>query len=177
MKYIFTLLFLAAFSITHAQIKFTFGWRQISGPVTVTIVHPDSASTPVTGLDKEGFYDFEFSACNDFGCGYDTCRVTVIGSVLSLDTTKPYELSRPEFKEFEVALIDKNSLIYFEIKSPRAQTVKVNIFNTAGQMLATADINVRKGYNYGTLPKPRVHGIYIIVFYTYFEKTVKKIYL
>lgn len=158
-----------------AQVHFTYHWRQIAGPVTVTIVQPDSAKTLVTGLDKEGIYDFEFSATNDWGTGKDTCRVTVVGSVLSIDTTHEVVITRPEVNKLEVKSFVRDQEIFFQIKSPRVQSLIVQIYDATGRLLAKAVVNVRTGYNYASLPSPRVHGVYYIRVLSYFENVTQKI--
>lgn len=158
---------------SRAQVKFKYHWRQISGPVTVVIEQPDSAETLVTGLNVEGFYDFEFSVTNDFGTGYDTCRVIVLKDVLAIDTTKPVTITRPEIKKFDVRMIERGSEVWFEIKSPRPQRVKINLYNSLGQVMATAQISVKTGNNYGRLPKPTAPGVYYIQFNTYLENVTK----
>ena len=62
-------------------------WKQISGPNTALIMHPNKPTTEVTGLII-GFYDFEFSVTNEHGTGKDTVRVTVLGPTLPLHLKK-----------------------------------------------------------------------------------------
>lgn len=177
MKKIFCLI--AIFTTLHAfsQQKFKYHWRQISGPINVNIVDPDSATTLVTGLNWQGFYDFEFSVTNDFGTGYDTCRVTVFKNVLSIPTDSDYAIQRPKIKKLDIKMIEKAGEIYVQIKSPRLQTITCVIYDVAGRALAKSDIKVKEGYNYAKLPKPRVQGVYVIKFLTYFESVTQKVFL
>lgn len=164
-KHLFILM-LCLFSVFAFAQDFVFKWRQISGPVEVTIVNPDSASTLVTGLNIPAEYLFEFSVTNMFGTGKDTCMVTVLpAEVLALDTTKKTILRKPPVKYFSAKALVKGDLIYIQVKSPKPQVVKVMLFNMLGQALAEAKIPVLSGENIFTLPKPRVNGVYILRFY------------
>ena len=64
-------------------------WKQISGPNTALIMHPNKPTTEVTGLII-GEYFFEFNVTNEWGTGKDTVKVLV------LDPTLPLHLK--EFK-------------------------------------------------------------------------------
>lgn len=174
MKYIAFILFFAA-SSARAQIKLTYQWRQVAGPVAAVIEHADSASTLVKELNVPGEYKFEFTACNDFGCSSDTCTVTVLpADVLAIDTTTKVHIERPVIKKLEIAMLDKGGEVWMQIKSPRVQKVTCQLFNSVGQLLATADIQLKTGINYASLPKPRLKGIYIFRFVTYFENVTHK---
>lgn len=119
---------------------------------------------------------FEFEVCNAFGCGYDTCKVTVHpGDVLSLDTSSRATIVRPEIKKLEIKSLLRGSEIWFEIRSPRVQSLTFQIYDQAGRLLAKAVVNVRTGYNYASLPAPRVHGVYYIRVLSYFENVTQKI--
>lgn len=159
-----------------AQVHFTYHWRQIAGPVSVQIDNPDSAATWVRELNAPGEYRFEFEVCNEFGCGYDTCTVTVLPSdVLALDTTTRTRITRPIIKKLEIKSLIRGSEILFEIKSPRVQSLNVQIYDATGRLLGRSVVNVRTGYNYVSLPAPRVHGVYYIRVISYFENVTRKI--
>lgn len=175
MKKVSTILSLALLPF-FARSQFSYLWRQISGPVDVVIQHPDSAKTIVSELNLPGDYLFEFSVTNLFGTGRDTCKVTVLpGEVLSIDTSTRIVLQRPRVTKFEVQMLERASDVLVQIKSPRRQTVKVYLLNMYGQRLAEVSIPVSTGVTIASLPKPRVKGVYVFQFITYFENTSKKI--
>lgn len=160
----------------RAQVRLTFHWRQISGPIATIIDHPDSANTLVRELNVPGDYDYELEVCNDFGCRQDTARITVRPEkTLAIDTTSSITIPRPRIKKLEIRWLEKPSEIWLEIKSPRVQTLKMQLYNSLGQMLATAEIPVKHGVNYASLPRPQLHGVYYIRVLSYFENITKKI--
>ena len=97
--------------------KSTYHWKQVSGSISVTIATPDKDTTEVTGLNVPGEYKFEFAACNDFGCGYDTVKVTVFpADVAAIDTTK-IKIERPQITKLEIKMLQRPAEIWFEIQS------------------------------------------------------------
>lgn len=159
-----------------SQIRFTYHWRQIDGVVETIIETPDSANTIVSGLNAPGEYFYEFSVCNDFGCGLDTMKITVLPEkTLALgEDTISVVIRPPDVKKLEVKAILRDADILLQIRSPRAQKVRVMLFNQLGQALAEVTIPVKKGFNFASLPAPRVKGIYFIwVVGNYQSETLK----
>lgn len=175
MKQFFTIFFLLLSTKGISQMKFH--WRQYSGPVQTMIQNPDSPKTLVTGLKKVGIYGYEFSVKNDFGECLDSCTVTVIGGTLSISRDSIYHLERPKITRLEIKTIVRSNDILLQIKSPGQQQISCMICDITGRGIAKVEMNVKEGVNYVSLPKPRVSGIYILRFITYFEGITKKVFI
>ena len=173
MRKYFTILLLMFSFCASAQI--TFHWRQLSGPLQTKIINPDSANTLVTGLNQVGIYEFEFSITNEFGTGKDTCSVTVISGVLSIQPDSVYHFQRPEIKKLDIKMIVQGNKILIQIKSPKPQQITCFLYDFMGRKLAKIDMTVNKGTNLVSIPKPRIAGIYILSFETYFDVITQKI--
>lgn len=153
----------------------SFHWRQISGPVQTDIRNPDSANTQVTGLNVVGIYNYEFAVTNAFGTGLDTCSVTVIKGALSIQQDSVYHFQRPEIKNLEIKAIVQGDKILLQIKSPKVQQITCFISDMMGRRIAQSDLMVYRGTNILSLPKPRVAGMYVLQFETYFDVITQKI--
>lgn len=177
----FTITVLLVFVSSCASAQMQFHWRQIGGPLPTDIAFPDSANTLVKGLFVPGEYEYElavtFPAYNDF-VAKDSVIITVLpGTVLALRPDTSYQIQRPEIKELEIKVATNSSSILIQIKSPKFQKIECGLFDMVGRKIAKVDMKVFKGVNYMTVPKPKVKGIYILKFTTYFENVTKKIML
>ena len=162
----------------HCAAQLHFHWRQYSGPVTGHIQNADTSTTEVTGLDQVGIYGFELTVTSDSTglSGKDSMTVTVINGVLGIEHDSVYHPIRPKITKLEIQTAVRGDLIYLLIKSPRPQKIQCGICDITGRMLAKTEINVKEGENFVSLPKPRISGIYILRFLTYFESQTKKIF-
>lgn len=157
--------------------QMTFHWRQYSGRIQTNIVNPDSANTLVTGLTLEGQYGYELTVSNAFGEDKDSCIITVLRDrTLSIINDTSYHIERPEIKNLEIKMITRASDIFLQIKSPRQQEIKCIIYDIVGRPIAQIVMQVKHGTNYISIPKPRIQGVYILTFATYFNYITQKIY-
>lgn len=159
-----------------ASAQINFHWRQYSGPLQTTIVNPDSANTLVTGLNQVGIYGYEFTISDTSATweSKDSMTVTVIKGVLSIKPDSVYHIKRPVIKDLEIKVFARSSDIFIEIKSPKPQEIECAITDISGRRLAKIDMQLKKGTNYATAPKPLISGIYILIFTTYFDEPVVK---
>lgn len=155
----------------------TFHWRQYSGPVTTDIKNPDSTTTLVTGLNKVGIYNFEFIVTNPFGESRDSCSVTVTNGTLSIHPDSVYHFQRPKITKLEIKSIIRTNDIYLQIKSPKPQDMKIIICDVLGRPFAQTEGHLKEGTNYISVPKPRVAGVYILRFITYWDARSQKIFI
>lgn len=167
------------------QAQLRFHWRQYSGPVTGHIQNADTSTTEVTGLMQVGIYGFELTvslyATDSIGMpitisGKDSMTVTVIAGTLGIESDSVYHIERPKITKLEIKTAVYGDNIYVIIKSPKSQKIDCAIYDIAGRKLAKAEILVHRGDNFATLPKPRLSGIYILRFLTYFDSQTKKIF-
>ena len=175
MKTISTILIL--FFAISLQAQTTFHWRQISGPLQTVIAKPDSANTQVTGLNQVGIYGYEFSLTNEFGTGLDTCTVTVIKGPLNIQPDSVYHFHKPQIKKLDIKMIARASDIYIQVQSPTFQTITCTLYDFMGRRLAKVDMQVNKGTNFISIPKPKIAGLYLVGFQTYFDVLTQKILL
>lgn len=174
MRKLIVILFVGLLQTASAQ--FNFHWRQYSGPLQTNIVNPDSANTLVTGLNQVGIYGYEFTLSDSSKTweSKDSMTVTVTDGVLSIKPDSAYHVTRPQIKDLEIKVFARTSDIFIQIKSPKQQQIECTISDMLGRRLAKIDLQVKKGTNYITAPKPRIAGIYILLFTTYFDETVVK---
>lgn len=176
MKAIITIISVLFFSCASAQM--TFHWRQIAGPKTALIANPDSATTLVKELYLPGKYEFEFSVTNAFGVGRDSVTITVLpATVLAITPDSTYHITRPEIKKLEIKAIARSGDIFIQIKSPKFQRIECALYDITGRKLAKIDMKINKGINFISIPKPRLNGIYLLRFISYFESVTKKIFI
>jgi hypothetical protein len=173
---IFLTILIPFFAIS-LQAQTTYHWRQISGPLQTVISKPDSANTQVTGLSKVGIYGFQFSVTNAFGTSYDTCSITVVSGDLSVKQDSVYHFHKPQIKKLDIKMIARSNDIYIQIQSPQFQTITCTLYDFMGRKLAKVDMQVSKGTNFISIPKPKIAGLYLVGFQTYFDILTQKILL
>ena len=176
MKPLLTILIILTLSNgVSAQMKFH--WRQYSGPITTTIQNPDSPKTEATGLNKVGIYGYELQVSNDIGSGFDSCLVTVISGALGIHVDTVYHLQRPKITKLEIKAIVRSGDIFLQIKSPRQQEMSCMICDILGRGIGKINFRVKEGFNFISIPKPQIRGVYILRFITYWEGITEKIFV
>lgn len=77
-------------------------WRQVKGATVANIECPDCFETNVTGLTKAGIYAFELTVISSSGLeGKDTCYITVLSAVLTVDFVRINGYPSDDFNKIE----------------------------------------------------------------------------
>lgn len=146
---------------TGSQYCDTARWTQVSGLSTDTIPlsTPDGLLCEAT-FSKEGIFLFELKCTNPYGEGRDTVRVTVIRTILALDTAK---YTPVRVNELKITFIQQPGRIKLYFQSPQSAKLQVAIADALGRMVYKGELSINAGDSQGYLPMPYRTGFYVIL--------------